>query len=79
MRYTTYGSVRGMGPIRETEREAERDLEIDRRSCHRQGGDSDRHVCYVGDDGYLYYLYHDTDCNSWVIGPGGRSCGGVRV
>ena len=76
MRYTTYGSVRGMGPIRETLEEAERDLTADQTGCRKQGGYSDRSIAYVGDDSYLY---HDEDCQDWIAGPGGRTSGGIQV
>lgn len=75
LRYTTYGSVRGMGPLRDDADDADQDLRRDAAGCRMQGGYSDRGVCYVDRDGWLY---HDPGCQDWVAGPGGPSCGGVR-
>lgn len=76
MKYTTYGDVRGQGPVRDTLAQAEQDLADDQSGCSKQRGYSDRRVCYVGDDGYLY---HDADCTDWVAGPGGRTSGGIKA
>lgn len=73
-RYTTYGPVRGMGPIRDEEIEAQADLMEDRDGCASQGGYSDRMVYEIDKDGYLM----DDDGNP-VWPPHGRSTGAVRV
>ena len=74
--YTTHGSVRGgCGVLYATALRAERALERDQRGCQAQGGYSDRTVVVVGDDGCLYY---DDECQDWVPGAGGRSCGAAR-
>jgi hypothetical protein len=54
---------------------AQRDLERDQRGCKGQGGYSDRAVCVVGDDDYLY---HDESCTDWVPAEGGPSNGAAR-
>lgn len=76
MRYTTYGSVRGQGPVRDTEDAAERDLLRDRKGCRAQGGYSDRELAYIGEDGYLYL---DEACENWIAGDGGATCGAARA
>ena len=76
MRYTTYGDVRGQGPIRKTEAAAEADLIKDQKGCKSQGGYSDRSLCYIGDDGFLY---RDSACTEVVWPSSGRSNGAVRA
>ena len=75
--YTTYGSVRGCcGHTHTTVEQAERCLNRDESGCSKQGGYSDRSIVAVGDDGYLY---RDRDCQDWIPGPGGTSCGAARI
>lgn len=74
--YTTYGSVRGgSGKLHKTMGAAEKDLEKDQKACSSQGGYSDRTVCVVGDDGFLYT---DDDCTEVIWPSHGRSTGAVR-
>ena len=51
MQYTTYGSVRGQGPVRDSLEAALRDLENDGDGCAAQGGYSDRRVYAIDADG----------------------------
>ena len=75
--YSTYGSVRGScGHRHTTEAAALQCLERDQRGCSRQGGYSDRHIVEVDERGYLY---HDLASDSWVPGPGGRTCGAASL
>ncbi len=50
--WVTWGSVRGEGPTRATEEQAERDARADAHGCRRQGGYSDRQVYGVDADGW---------------------------
>lgn len=74
--YTSYGHVRGQSRRFRTLEAAERDLVSDQRGCEKQGGYSDRHIAYIGDDGYLY---HDGECEMVVWPSHGRGCGAVRA
>ena len=79
-RYTTWGSVRGMGPIRTTAEQAERDLTSDRRGCRRQGGYSDRSVYAIDDDGYVVELDEDGQPDSERnVYPYGRTSAALRA
>lgn len=79
-RYVTWGSIRGMGPIRKTIEQAERDLRADQRGCRRQGGYSDRFVYAIDADGYVVGLNldggPDSDAN---VFPYGRTSAALRV
>jgi len=69
--YGTYGSVRGYGPLRATQSEAERDLDDDITGCRGQGGYSDREVVAVDADGCCWED-DDGEIGAWVAGPGGH-------
>lgn len=71
--WTTWGSVRGPGPVRTTEAEALRDLEADQAGCSKQGGYSDRHVYAIDEDGYVV---DDDGDNVW---PHGRTSRALKV
>lgn len=72
--YTTWGSVRGMGPLRADLAAAERDYYGDQSACERQGGYSDREVVSIDADGILYRL------DGSIVWPShGRTSGAVRV
>jgi hypothetical protein len=74
-RYTTYGAVRGMGPIRTERRVAERDMKSDQDGCAKQGGYSDRDVYEIDSEGFLR-----TIGNRMLVWPSsGRSNGAVRL
>lgn len=73
-KFTTYGHVRDMGPIRNTREAAERDLAKDREGCRDQGGYSDRSVYAIDADGYL--MQED---GSPVWPSHGRSSGAVKA
>lgn len=73
IRWTTWGSVRGQGPIRETRAEAERDYDDDARGCARQGGYSDRAVYGIDEDGWVV---DDQGGNVW---PHGRTSRALKV
>lgn len=73
--YVTYGDVRGMGPLRETREQAERDLARDRAACGgSNGGYSDREVYEVDEDGFLI-----GEDGGPVWPSHGRSAGAVRA
>jgi hypothetical protein len=75
--YSTYGSVRGCcGHRHQTADAVQRCADRDQARCASQGGYSDRSVCEVNEDGVLYYSVAD---DSWIPGPGGRSCGAARL
>src|SRR3954468_22005112 len=74
MKWTTWGPVRGMGPIVEAREDAERSLRADVFGCARQGGYSDREVFEVDEEGFL----HDAE-GDYVWPSHGRSLGAVRV
>jgi hypothetical protein len=73
-RYTTYGPVRGLGPVRTSRWRAESDLGSDRAGCRLQGGYSDRCIYDVDSEGFL----RDSD-GELVWAPGGRSQGAIKV
>ncbi len=73
-RFTTYGHVRGQGPVRTTQDEAFRDLALDRHGCVMQGGYSDRDVVRITDTGRLETLTGEP-----VWPSHGRSTGAVRA
>lgn len=72
--YTTWGRVRGMGPIRADRAAADLDLDEDRSACRRQRGYSDRALCLIDVDGVLHYEDGRT-----VWPAHGRGCGAVRI
>lgn len=72
IRYSTYGSVRGFGPLRDSRKSAEGDLTHDRIACRRRGGYSDRQLVEISGDGYAY---HDLASDNWVRGDDGH---GIR-
>jgi hypothetical protein len=74
--YTSYGNVRGQSQVYATLAEAEADLARDQKGCRKQGGYSDRHIAYVGSDGYLYA---DDACEQVIWPSHGRSNGAVRA
>jgi hypothetical protein len=74
--YTSYGNVRGQSQVYATLAEAEADLARDGKGCRKQGGYSDRHIAYVGSDGYLYA---DDACEQVIWPSQGRSNGAVRA
>lgn len=76
-RWVTWGDVRGMGEIRDTRQEADRDLMEDRTTCYAQGGYSDRAVYQVDADGYLFREVGGEGAYVWP--SSGRSTGAVRV
>lgn len=80
MRYVSWGSVRGFGPLRETEREAERDVQKDHTACSRlnDGAYSDRHVYAVDEDGYLFTEMPDGE-RKYLYPSHGRGNGAVRI
>lgn len=71
--YTTYGPVRGQGPVRETEPAAREDLESDQSGCAAQGGYSDRAVVGIVDERLV------TLEGEYVWPAHGRSHGVVKV
>lgn len=74
--YTTHGSIRGCcGHMHATEQSAQACLERDKAGCASQRGYSDRSIAIVGDDGLLY---QDPECENWIPGDGGPSCGAAR-
>jgi hypothetical protein len=73
VRWITWGSVRGQGPIRSTCMDAERDLTEDREGCAAQGGYSDREVYGIDADGYVV---DDDGGNVW---PYGRTNPALRI
>jgi len=75
-RYTTWGPVRGLSPIRHRTRgAAERELARDQRGCRAQGGYSDRTVAVVVGG----RLYHDEEATAPVWPSSGRTNGSVRA
>ena len=78
IRYTTWGPVRGQGPIRATFAEARVDLQSDARACARQGGYSDRRIVAVV-DGRLREVDEWGSPGGPVWPSHGRSSGAVRV
>lgn len=72
--WTTWGSVRGLGPVRKTEAEASRDLERDQEGCSSQGGYSDRDLYAIDEDGYV--VDPATGDNIW---PHGRTSRALKV
>lgn len=74
-KYTTYGPVRGLGPIRTSIDAAQRDLKNDQYGCYRGcGGYSDRRVYAIDADGYLV-----DDFGRFVYPSHGKSMGAVRA
>ena len=74
--YTTCGSVRGQsGTLHRSREAAERDLARDQRICLRQGGYSDREVCVVARN---WYLYRDESLQDWIPAEGGRGNGAMQ-
>jgi hypothetical protein len=73
-RWTTWGSVRGMGPLRSEKSDAERDLVDDDKGCASQGGYSDRRLCTVDADGWV----NDAETGD-SIWPYGRTHRALRV
>lgn len=74
----TYGSVRGMGPLRASRKEAERDQDRDCDDCRAvPGGDcySDRYVVAVDADGYCY---RELAVGGWGWVPTSGGARGVR-
>lgn len=76
MKVTSYGDVRGQGPVRRSVEAAERDIDRDDAGCQAQGGYSDRRIAYIGADGYLYA---DEACEEPIWPSHGRSSGAVRA
>lgn len=78
--YTTWGSVRGLGPIRpvdnslaEAQQLAERDLRDDQDGCRKQRGYSDRDVYAIDEEGYV------VDADGDNVWPHGRTHRALRV
>lgn len=78
MRYVSWGSVRGFGPTRDSEAEAEADVRRDGADCASLGGGaySDRQVYAVDEDGYLYTEAHG---DRQYVYPFGRSHGALKI
>lgn len=78
MRYVSWGSVRGLGPIRDSEAEAEADVRRDGADCAKLGNGaySDRRVYAIDDEGYLYREPYGVRLYAY---PYGRSHGALRV
>jgi len=72
--YTTWGSVRGQGPVRSALSQANEDLTDDRRACESLGGYSDRVVVVVDEDGFLHH-----EDGAYVWPSHGRANGAVRA
>lgn len=70
--YTTWGSVRGMGPVRMTRAEAEADLAHDAKGCSKHGGYSDREVYAIDGDRYVVDA-DDHKSNVYPYGPTGAA------
>lgn len=68
--WVTWGSVRGEGPTRATQEQAQRDARADAHGCRRQGGYSDRQVYGVDEEGWA----RTTDGGYvWPYGRGSRA------
>lgn len=76
MRYVSWGSVRGFGPIRDSEAEAKADVRRDDAGCAAQGGYSDRQVYAIDEEGYLYREPYGVRLYAY---PYGRSHGALRI
>lgn len=72
--WTTWGSVRGMGPVRETLEEAQTDLELDQQGCEEQRGYSDRDVYAIDHEGYV--VHPETGDNVY---PYGRTSAALKL
>jgi hypothetical protein len=74
--WTTWGDVRGLGPIRGVNErgQAECDLKADGHGCRQQGGYSDRSLYAIDADGYL--VEPGTDINVY---PYGRTHAALKV
>ena len=72
--YTTWGSVRGMGPVRKTLAKADHDLAADQEGCASQRGYSDREVYAIDDEGYVV----DTVTGANVY-PHGRTSSALKL
>lgn len=59
--WTTYGPLRGRGPIRKSRKEALLDLQRHSEECRRAGRYSDRTVVWLDKNGYIY----DNDTWEW--------------
>ena len=73
LRWTTWGSVRGQGPIRVTHKEAERDLDRDAQGCAEQGGYSDRDIYGIDAEGWVV---DERGGNVW---PYGQTSPALRI
>ena len=73
-KWATWGSVRGLGPVRSLIGSAIEDLERDRIDCRSQGGYSDRELYAVDADGYV--IDPDTGANVY---PYGRTHHALKV
>ena len=71
--YTTWGSVRGMGPVRQTLAEADYDLAADQEGCASQRGYSDREVYSIDNEGYV------VDMIGANVYPHGRTNSALRL
>lgn len=54
VRWSSWGSVRGQGPIRLTRARAEDDLDRDAQGCAEQGGYSDRDLIAIDAEGWCW-------------------------
>lgn len=72
--WTTWGMVRGLGPVRDSQDAALRDLTDDSEACGNQGGYSDRDLYAIDQDGYV--VDPDTGDNVW---PNGRTSRALKV
>lgn len=71
--YVTWGSVRGLGPVRTDRQRAERDLLDDQNGCRKQGGYSDRDVYGIDNEGYVVTIEGEN------VYPYGRTCAALRL
>jgi len=72
-KFTTWGDVRGQGPVYDNAEAADRSLVRDQKACGARGGYSDREVYSIDDEGFL------RDELGHVVYPAsGRSHGAVR-
>ena len=77
--WVTWGSVRGLGPVRATEDEARRDASEDHDGCTEHGGYSDRDVYAIDDDGFAFAVDVDGRVIDDYVWPHGRSGRALKV
>lgn len=75
IRWITWGSVRGFGPVRATQDEAHTDAERDAADCRSSGGGSysDRGVYQIDRDGWV------VDARGCNVYPHGKGVGALRA